>query len=121
MNRLLSLLLVLLAACSFPTSANDTLISVSTRANSVTISNHLAEPVSYFVAAPAYYDPLYDFPPCGIPKGCNTSVPAHSAVTIPYQQILSYRPGDRTAFVEHWRGLAPALNDSVHRLKIELQ
>ncbi len=120
MRRLVSGLVILLAACSTPTSVDSGLLAVSASSNKVTLSNHTAEPVSYLIATPAYLA-LYDPGPCRLPEGCNESVAANSTITIPFERIRGYQPGERTAVVVHWRGLAGPPVDSVHRLVIALR
>lgn len=117
MRRLLSVLVVLLAACSSPTSVDSGLMTVSASDNYVTLSNYTAEPVSYDIGTPEIFGPLVDRV-CAIPEGCFRSVAAHASVRIAYENIRGYRAGAQTVIVNHWHGLGFAPADSVHHVEI---
>ena len=119
MRGVVSLLLAFLAACGTPTAVDSGLLRVSAGNNSVRLSNHSADPVSYLIATPGFLE-LADPGPCTQPGGCQTSVPAGGAITVPYEKIWRYAPGERRAVVIHWRGLGGTVVDSVHRLVITL-
>ncbi|MGI8400629.1 MAG: hypothetical protein ACR2NS_03350 [Gemmatimonadaceae bacterium] len=93
---------------------------MSASSNTVTLSNHAAEPVSYLIATPGYLA-LYDPGPCRLPESCYASVAANATITIPYEQIRGFESGQRTAVVVHWRGLGDLTNGSAEYLEITLR
>jgi hypothetical protein len=103
MNKSILLIAILGAvACGRDPSAlrDDEAMSVHVQANGLTAVNRTGRPIYYFISESQTAQLIF-WAPCDDPERCK-SIPAKSTVTIPFSEIVGWKPESEEAILYWW-------------------